>query len=301
MVGCMVDALQVAEIGEDQAYVPAVPPGELCCRLTCLLLVSIDEDHRSPAFEQGARDHTAKAGRTTGDNNRSCACSRSCRLPLTAPLHIRFLTTARQRSRFSAAAWIIVSVPRLVEPTVAVRDSFVAAMQEFAQEGRSGDHSMIGGDLVAWGSRWITETGFAEYVQALLRDRDEDAPRRPGWVPCTTLWWADGQEFLGRVAIRHRLTPSLLRVGGHIGYDVRRSARRQGHATTMLAAALPVAAGLGINPALITCDAGNLASRKVIESNGGIFEDQHGAKLRYWVRTSPRGDPDGVASGAPRG
>lgn len=54
----------------------------------------------------------------------------------------------------------------------------------------------------------------------------------------------------------------------------------------MLAAALPVARSLGIDPALITCDEDNTASRKVIEANGGILGDERGGKLRYWVPTS---------------
>ena len=51
----------------------------------------------------------------------------------------------------------------------------------------------------------------------------------------------------------------------------------------MLAAALPVARGLGIARALVTCDASNTGSRKVIEANGGVLEDQRGDILRYWV------------------
>jgi predicted acetyltransferase len=51
----------------------------------------------------------------------------------------------------------------------------------------------------------------------------------------------------------------------------------------MLAGALPVAAGLGIDPVLITCDEVNIGSRKVITSNGGRFADQRGVKLRFWV------------------
>jgi predicted acetyltransferase len=176
-------------------------------------------------------------------------------------------------------------MPALVEPTVAVRESFLAAMEEFATEGRVGDGSMVGRDLAEWCERWASEEGFAAHVAALVRDREEDAPRTPGWVPCTTLWWVDGPHYLGRIGIRHRLTPSLREVGGHIGYDIRRSARRQGHATAMLAAALPVAAGLGIDPVLVTCDADNVGSRKVIEANGGVLEDQRGVKLRYWVPT----------------
>jgi predicted acetyltransferase len=177
-------------------------------------------------------------------------------------------------------------MPELVEPTVAVRASFLTAMQEFVDEGRAGDESMVGRNLAEWGSRWATDEGFAAYVAGVVGAREEDAPRRPGWVPSTTLWWVEGAEYLGRIAIRHRLTPWLLEVGGHIGYDVRRSARRRGHATAMLAAALPVAAALGVDPALVTCDDTNVASRKVIEANGGLLEDQRGVKLRYWVPTS---------------
>lgn len=176
---------------------------------------------------------------------------------------------------------------QLVEPTVAVCASFLTAMQEFVDEGRDDDGTMVGGDLLEWTGRWETDEGYAAYILAVIGDREEDAPRRPGWVPCTTLWWIDGAEYLGRIAIRHRLTPALREVGGHIGYDIRRSARRQGHATAMLAAALPVAADLGIDPALVTCDDTNVASRKVIEANGGRLEDQRGARLRFWVPTGP--------------
>jgi predicted acetyltransferase len=80
--------------------------------------------------------------------------------------------------------------------------------------------------------------------------------------------------------------PALHELGGHIGYDVRPSARRRGHATAMLAAALPVAGALGIDPVLTTCDEDNAGSRKVIEANHGALEDKRGVKLRFWVPAS---------------
>jgi predicted acetyltransferase len=104
-------------------------------------------------------------------------------------------------------------------------------------------------------------------------------------VHCTNLWWVDGEEYVGRMSIRHELNDWLRELGGHIGYDVRRSRRGEGHATAMLAAALPIAHDLGVDPALLTCDDDNVASRIVIERNGGVLEDQRKRKLRYWVPT----------------
>lgn len=160
-------------------------------------------------------------------------------------------------------------------------------MAEFQSEqrGRPDDDSMVGYEIRRWSPVWVTPDAFAAYVHWLRTQSDEDTPRPDGYVPSTSLWWIDGTEYLGRLAIRHRLTPSLLEEGGHIGYDVRPSARRQGHATAMLAAALPVARGLGIEDALLTCDVENKWSRRVIEANGGVLEDERSGKLRFWVRT----------------
>lgn len=47
------------------------------------------------------------------------------------------------------------------------------------------------------------------------------------------------------------------------GYDVRPSVRRGGHATAMLAAALPIAAWLGTTQALLTCAETNTPSQRV--------------------------------------
>ena len=178
-------------------------------------------------------------------------------------------------------------MPELVPPTTAVHASFLAAMAEFAAEGRgSGDGSMIGHDLGEFGPTWSSPEGFAGYVAHLLDQACEDAPRPAHHVPSTTLWYVDGDEYLGRIALRHRLTPALLEVGGHIGYDVRASARRRGHASAMLARMLPLAHRLGVDPALLTCQATNIGSRRVIELNGGVLEDERNGMPRYWVPTA---------------
>ncbi|MBW1598528.1 GNAT family N-acetyltransferase [Streptomyces sp. JJ38] len=181
-------------------------------------------------------------------------------------------------------------MPELLLPTVRVHASFLEAMDELRAEGRGAaeDGSMVGRDIRLYGPRWGTPEGFAAYVAAVRADALPETPRPPGHVPSTTWWWVEGDTYLGRLALRHRLNGRLLEWGGHIGYDVRPSARRRGHATAMLRAALPYAAELGVDPVLVTCDHDNLASRRVIENCGGIFEDQRAGKLRYWAPTTAR-------------
>lgn len=174
-------------------------------------------------------------------------------------------------------------MPRFVVATTAAHTSFLTAMDELAGEGRTGDDSMVGHDLAAWGGRWHDPDSFAAYVEQ-VRAEATDEPA-PGRVACTTLWWVEGVEWLGRLSIRHDLIPRLEEVGGHIGYDVRPSRRREGHATRMLAEALPIARGLGIDRALVTCDHDNVASRRTIERNGGVLADRRGVKLRFWIDT----------------
>ena len=175
-------------------------------------------------------------------------------------------------------------MPELILPTTTVRESFLDAMEEFVAENATNTQTAAWIEHFAPG--WREPGVFTAFVDAVRADALEDSPRPVGHVPCTTLWWVDGEKYLGRLAIRHRLTEFLLDVGGHIGYDVRPSRRKEGHATAMLQAALPWARDLGIDPALVTCDDDNVGSVRVIESAGGVLEDVRGIKRRYWVRTS---------------
>jgi len=99
-------------------------------------------------------------------------------------------------------------------------------------------------------------------------------------------------DVVGRVAVRHRLTPRLALSGGHIGYAVRPAWRARGLATAMLREALTVAAAIGVTEALLTCDPANVASAAVIERCGGKLQDvvtlpETGApKRRYLVPTA---------------
>jgi predicted acetyltransferase len=135
---------------------------------------------------------------------------------------------------------------------------------------------------------------LAEPFSALLA---RFADRREGriearFVPETTLWLVDPHRdtYLGRIAIRHRLNDSLRVLGGHIGYDIRRSRRGQGLGGAMLRLALPHARALGVDPAMLTCDVANAASWRMIERCGGTRESTfvHDGveRYRYWLPTT---------------
>lgn len=169
---------------------------------------------------------------------------------------------------------------RLIRPDVSYRDSFMAAMAESTAEGR---WQYIDIDLP------VTEA-WADFV-AGLRWREHAAPR-PGWMTDTILWMVDGGDYLGTVAIRHQLTPALRQFGGHIGYQVRPSKRREGHGTVLLRMALPYAYAMGLDAVMLTCDATNIASRRIIEANGGTLEDviqlafRPVPTMRWWIDLS---------------
>lgn len=176
-------------------------------------------------------------------------------------------------------------MPALILPTARLGRSFAAALREFQTEGRGGpdDRSLLGNLLRDAGPPDGTDA-WIERVLDFERRLTTDPPGN--FVPSTTYWWTDADTYLGRINLRHRLNDDLREIGGHIGYDIRPTARRRGHATAMLAAVLPRAAALGITEALVTCDTDNTASRKVIEANGGVLEDERGGKLRYRVPTA---------------
>jgi predicted acetyltransferase len=168
-------------------------------------------------------------------------------------------------------------VPQLAAPSPSVRSSFVQALAEYRGEGRYTNLDP---------AELREAPAFGRYIEGLSARSDVAWESPEDRVRQTVLWWVEGDAYLGRVSIRHLLTKQLERRGGHIGYDVRPSARRRGHGTRMLAAALPIARSLGIDPALVTCDAANVASRRIIVSAGGRLQDELDGELRFWVPTS---------------
>ncbi|WP_282941630.1 GNAT family N-acetyltransferase [Paenibacillus sp. RC67] len=167
----------------------------------------------------------------------------------------------------------------LVKPCLDLQNEYMDFYQEWKQSGES---------MVPW---VISKdpSDFQGMVQFLLNnEKGEHLPE--GWVPDSTFWLvSENNKVIGAVNIRHRLTEQLLHCGGHIGYGIRPSERRNGYATKLLFLALEKTKELGINKVLVVCDEGNVASEKTILNNGGVqdtsYVEENGNVIkRYWIK-----------------
>lgn len=156
-----------------------------------------------------------------------------------------------------------------------------AAMRAAHAELSEGGFAFLFAPELSWGEQL---DGFARQTRGLDLSR--------GQVPADFLVGEAGTgspEIVGRVSIRHTLTPMLFELGGHVGYAVRPAFRGRGYATSMLRLAVKRLADLDVDEVLVTCDEDNIGSIRVIERCGGVLDDiRHvadgvPAKRRYWI------------------
>ena len=172
----------------------------------------------------------------------------------------------------------------LILPSAEYKDSFVEAVKEFQKDtefplGTGWYHDLLLSEL---------EKDFESFVRRLL-NQSEGKGLPQGFVPQDNFWLIDEGEFIGATRIRHQLNEHLLQIGGHIGYAIRPSKRGKGYGNKILALGLQKAKEMGIERVRITCDVDNIPSRKIIERNGGILENEipnpetDVNKARFWI------------------
>ncbi|MDN5894888.1 MAG: GNAT family N-acetyltransferase [Nocardioides sp.] len=130
-----------------------------------------------------------------------------------------------------------------------------------------------------------TRESFETLLEHTRAESDTGRDLQDGHVHCDYFWVTDPDEVVvGFLAMRHSIDTDFLRTqGGHIGYSIRPSHRRQGHAARALGLALNHARMLGLGHVLLTCDEDNVGSIRTIESQGGDFERILIGKRRYWI------------------
>lgn len=95
-------------------------------------------------------------------------------------------------------------------------------------------------------------------------------------------------KIVGIIDLRYHINHPILGTwGGHMGYYVRFTERNKGFAKEMVRQNLKNCKNLHIRKVLITCDIDNIASKKTILANGGVFEkniEVDGCIIqRYWI------------------
>jgi predicted acetyltransferase len=168
---------------------------------------------------------------------------------------------------------------KLVLPSSRYKTSYLEALREFQREGRYNYHDV---DKLQ-----LDFQPHVEEERQCIHDENIMAYR----VPETIFWLVDDGEFIGRLEFRHELNDHLLEIGGHIGYSIRPSRRREGWGKRILELGVQKAREYDMDRVLLTCDPDNVASRKIIEKNGGKFENRVDVvrdgleyhKLRFWI------------------
>ncbi|HEX5129795.1 MAG TPA: GNAT family N-acetyltransferase, partial [Usitatibacter sp.] len=153
---------------------------------------------------------------------------------------------------------------RFERPHAALADSYRAMIGELHDR----DEELIPFPLS------FDNADFAAFLARLdAASRGEGIPA--DFVANTTYWLVDERgEVVAVSNLRHALTEKLRIEGGHIGYGVRPSARRRGHATEILRRTLEQARERGIEEALVTCAKENMGSRGAILRCGGRLHSE---------------------------
>ena len=168
---------------------------------------------------------------------------------------------------------------KLVKPSIEYTEQIWAYRTEFAQHNDE-LHGSAGLARAEDVTQWLTNIQKNSCEEMVM----------DGLVPATTFLVVRvvDNQLVGMINIRHRLNDFLLKSGGHIGYNVRPTARRKGYATAMLKLALiHCRQVLKLGKVLITCDKENVGSAKTILANGGRLENElsEAGRImsRYWI------------------
>ena len=151
----------------------------------------------------------------------------------------------------------------LAKPTIDMKDDLINYIEEFYIF-----NSNING--VGGLDRYLND--YDGWLKKL--DADEVIVPTEERVPGLTrvLIREEDNRIIGMVNIRLVLNKKLKHEGGHIGYSIRPTERRQGYGKVNLYLALLICKEHNIPVAQVDCDSINIGSKKTIEALGGILQ-----------------------------
>lgn len=116
-----------------------------------------------------------------------------------------------------------------------------------------------------------------------------------GKLPTSEYELFDAEKLIGKIQIRHKPSHGVgipESMASHIYYEILPEYRSKGYGKQILALGLEEVRKIGLKEIYITCREDNIGSKKIIESNNGIFvedaliADRNEKMLKYMVLLS---------------
>jgi len=167
----------------------------------------------------------------------------------------------------------------LVKPTIEYRNAIMNYRQAFLdrKENLHGCSSL---------DKFTTVVAWLNHLNMM-----ENPDTTPSGYVCSSTYLAiriNDNKIVGMISFRHSIDHPILSVyGGHIGYSILPEERRKGYGKAMLKLMLKICKEKGLDKVLITCTKENIASKKTILANGGLFDKEvevdGNIYERYWI------------------
>lgn len=109
-----------------------------------------------------------------------------------------------------------------------------------------------------------------------LKNREQGINIHPQDVPSCLYWILDVERdvIVGILDMRYKIKGDYFERLGHVAYYIKPNERKKGYATKALKEVLKLYKSKEYSKILITCYKDNIASRKVIQKNGGTLESE---------------------------
>lgn len=139
------------------------------------------------------------------------------------------------------------------------------------------EHKKYNSDIKGTGEMYkcINGISYEEWLARLKKMKDANYAKSINRCPSETFFLirSEDNRIIGMINIRYNLNETMLKFGGHIGYGIRPTERRNGYNKINLYLGLIKAKeDFKLDKVMLDCSIDNLGSDNTIKALGGILE-----------------------------